>query len=182
MSCEIIQFSAAARPARKGIDTPAAAEVTVTGHRVLTPRQMRRAGRPELPPSATETAKNSRLRLARRDVWWHAGQVADYWQARMVWHHALSSAQSHGIADSRQIALENKSRFAFVDKWREAIAKQLLTPAPDLAAITWKRAKLTSSDFPYVPVKKERVEQAIDDDVAFLATHPTRRAKQGGSS
>jgi hypothetical protein len=47
-------------------------------------------------------------------------------------------------------------------------------PAPDLAAITWKRAKLKSSDFPHLPVKKERVERAITDDVAFLAAHPTR--------
>jgi hypothetical protein len=65
-----------------------------------------------------------------------------------------------------------------VDKWREAVAKKLLTPAPDLDAITWKRAKLKSSDFPHLPVKKERVERAIADDVAFLEAHPTR-AKRG---
>jgi hypothetical protein len=75
---------------------------------------------------------------------------------------------------------ENENRSALVDKWREAVAKKLLTPAPDLGAITWKRAKLKSSDFPYLPVKKERVERAIADDVAFLEAHPTR-AKRGAS-
>jgi hypothetical protein len=72
---------------------------------------------------------------------------------------------------------KTESRFGLVDKWRGAVAKKLLTPAPDLAAITWKRAKLKSRDFPYLPVKKERVERAIADDVAFLAAHPTRRQK-----
>jgi hypothetical protein len=64
-----------------------------------------------------------------------------------------------------------------VDKWREAVAKKLLTPAPDPAAITWKRAKLKSSDFPHLPIK---IERANADDVAFLAAHPTR-AKRGTS-
>jgi hypothetical protein len=64
---------------------------------------------------------------------------------------------------------------ALVEKWREAVAKQLLTPAPDLGAITWKRAKLKSGDFDHLPVKEPRVEQAIADDEAFLAAHPTRK-------
>ena len=64
-----------------------------------------------------------------------------------------------------------------VDKWREAVAKKLLTPAPDLGAITWKRAKLKSRDFSYLTVKKERVERVIADDVAFLDAHPTRRRR-----
>ena len=72
MSCEIIQFSAAARPARPVSAEQAPAGVTVLGNRALTPRQRRREGKPELPPPATETAKNSRIRIARRDAWWHA--------------------------------------------------------------------------------------------------------------
>jgi hypothetical protein len=171
MSCEIIQFSTAARPARS------ASDVTAIGNRVLTPRQRRREGKPELPPPATETAKNARIRTERRDARWHAGHVADYWRARMDWTSELGTAQRYGIADSASFPpADNASRFGLVDKWREAVAKRLLTPAPDLAAITWKRAKLKSSDFPYLPVKKERVERAIADDLAFLAAHPTRRS------
>jgi hypothetical protein len=173
MNCKIIQFSTAARPARPVKQTPAV--VTAIGNRVLTPRQRRREGKPELPPPATETAKNSRIRIARRDVWWHADRVSDYWRARLDWSSALGLAQQYGIADSASLpSAENESRFGLVDKWRESVAKKLLTPAPDLAAITWKRAKLKSSDFPYLPVKKERVERAIANDVAFLEAHPTR--------
>jgi len=176
--CQIIQFSAATRPARKAIDKPAAAEVTAIGNRVLTPMQRRRARKPELPPPATETAKNSRIRIARRDAWWHADRVIGYWRARLDWCRALELSQKYGIADSASFpSAENESPYGLVDKWREAVAKKLLTPAPDLAAITWKRAKLASSDFPYVPVKKERVEQAIADDVPFLAAHPSRRSQ-----
>ena len=47
MSCEIIQFSAATRPAQKKIDTASAG--TAIGDRILTPRQRRREGKPELP-------------------------------------------------------------------------------------------------------------------------------------
>ena len=69
MSCEIIQFAAAVRPARPVSETPNPVEVTAFGDRGLTPRQLRRMGKAELPPPATETAKNSRIRIARRDVW-----------------------------------------------------------------------------------------------------------------
>jgi hypothetical protein len=181
MSCEIIQFYAVARPVRKGTYKPAATEGTAIGDGVLTPRQLRREGRPELPPPATETAKNSRIRIARRDAWWHAYRVADYWRARLDWTSDLEIAQQYGIADSASFpSAKNENRFGLVDKWREAVAKKLLTPAPDLGAITWKRAKLKSSDFPHLPVKKERVELVIADEVAFLAAHPTRT--KGGAS
>ena len=85
MSCEIIQFSAIARTA---------------GNRVPTPRQRRREGKPELPSPATETAKNFRIRIARRDTWWHTDRVLNYWRARLDWCSALGVAQQYGIADS----------------------------------------------------------------------------------
>jgi hypothetical protein len=102
--------------------------------------------------------------------------VSEYWRARLEWHHALGLAQQYGIADGASFPpAENESRLGVVDTWREAIAKQMLTPAPDLGAATWKRAKLKSSDFKHLPIKAARAEQAIADDVAFLAAHPTRR-------
>ncbi len=71
MSGEVIQFSTAARSVRPASDKPA-----------LTPWQRRREGKPELPPPTTETAKNARIRTARREAWWLAARVADYWHAR----------------------------------------------------------------------------------------------------
>jgi hypothetical protein len=78
MSCEIIQFSAAARPSRAVSD--------------------KREGKPELPPPATETAKNARIRIERRDAWWLAERVADYWKARLDWHAEFGTAQKTGSA------------------------------------------------------------------------------------
>ena len=85
MSCEIIRFSTAVRSGRPVSDKQATAAVTAIGERALTPRQRRREGKPELPPPATETAKNSRIRIARGDVWWRACRVSEYWRARMNW-------------------------------------------------------------------------------------------------
>jgi hypothetical protein len=177
MSCEIIQFSAGARPVRKATDKRTPMEVTAIVTRALTPRQRRREGKPELPPPATETAKNSRIRIARRDAWWHAGRVADYWDARRKWRHELATAQRYGIGDSASFPPPvSAGPFEDVDLWREAVAKQLLTPSPTLGDVAWKRAKIKSDDFKQLPVTLVRAEQAIADDVAFLAAHPTRRS------
>jgi hypothetical protein len=158
MSCEIIQFSA-----RTAVPS---------AHRVQPePISVRR----EEP--LTETCKNSRLRIARRDAWWRACRIKDYWRARMDWNHALSCAQSHGIGDANSYpSIENGSRFDLVDKWREAVVKQLLTPAPDGAAVTWKRAQLAGRGFSHLPTKTERIERVIAEDLAFLAAHPTKRS------
>jgi hypothetical protein len=71
--------------------------------------------------------------------------MMDYWRARLDWQCALEIAQQYGIADSDSFpSAKNEDRFWLVDKWREAVGKKLLTPTPDLSAITWKRAKLTA--------------------------------------
>jgi hypothetical protein len=51
------------------------------------------------------------------------------------------------------------------------------TCAPDVAAITWKRAALARGQYRYAGVKSERIERAIAEDLAFLAAHPIRRRK-----
>jgi hypothetical protein len=61
-----------------------------------------------------------------------------------------------------------------VANWRQAIAQQLLTPAPDTKAVAWKRAALAAGDHEYTDVGTERIERVIADDVAFLAAHPFR--------
>jgi hypothetical protein len=164
MSCEIIQLSTFTRPTRAAIDK-------------RPPGQRMREARPELPPTATETAKNSRIRLARRETWWHVHRVVDYWLARLDWWGALAAAQQYGIADSALFPVaKEEDRLGLVDKWREAVAKQLITLAPTTAAVAWKRAKIKSDEFKQLPITLTRAEQAIADDSAFLAAHPTRRS------
>jgi hypothetical protein len=152
MSCEIIQFSAAARTTRKAPRKPTAAKFTAS----CDDREERRP----LEPPLTETCKNSRLRLTRRDAWWRAERVTDYWRARLDWHSALEIAHLHEIADSASLPLPGKeSRFDLVDKWREAVVKQLLTPAPDGAAVTWKRAQLAGRRFSQLPTKQSGLNE-----------------------
>jgi hypothetical protein len=186
MSAEIIQFSTAARSVRSASNKQAPMGVTAIGDRELTPWERRREGKPELPPPATETAKNARIRTERRDAWWLAERVADYWHARWKWVNALEIAQKYGIGDSGSFPPPaHASPFEDVDTWRKAVAKQLLTPAPTLADVAWKRAKVKSDDFERLPITLARAEQAIADDQAFLAAHPVRQSKRkttGGSS
>jgi hypothetical protein len=176
MSCEIIQISAFTRPARPVSENHPSAEATAIGNRLLTARQRRREGKPELPPPATETAKNTRIRTARRDAWWDACRVSEYWRARMDWQAALSTAQLWNVAGSSLYPrADGENRQVSVDTWRASVAKQLLTPAPDLGAVAWKRAKLKGRDFSHLPIKAARVERAIADDLAFLTAHPARK-------
>jgi hypothetical protein len=88
----------------------------------------------------------------------------------------LATAQRYGIGDSASFPPPvSAGPFEGVDMWREAVAKRLLTPAPTLADVAWKRAKVKSDDFKQLPIALARAEQAIADDLAFLAAHPTRR-------
>jgi hypothetical protein len=58
--------------------------------------------------------------------------------------------------------------------YRAALAMQLRTPAPDVAAVKWKRSQ---KDLAYIPITEEKVAAAIESDEKFLAAHPLRRSK-----
>ena len=98
----------------------------------------------------------------------------------MDWHSELSSAQSWnvpGASSYPQCKDDFESRGAEVSAWREALTKQMLTPAPDTAAIAWKRTALKSGQHEFTEVKTETIERGITSDVEFLAAHPTRRQR-----
>jgi hypothetical protein len=171
MNCEIIQFSTARLSAKRVDEIEASTRAIVAG-----PIFVRRRERP-LPEPLTETCKNQRLRDARRDRWWAASRLTAYWRGRMDWHSALQCAQTHGVADSDRFpAAEDEDWMTLVTAWRTSLVKQLLTPAPDVGAVTWKRTQLAGEQYAHVGVKRERIERAIADDVAFLEAHPTRRS------
>jgi hypothetical protein len=127
--------------------------------------------------SLSTTAKNGHLRKERHEVWQVAEAATRYWRLRMDFQSAVSWAQQMGVPEGRGHPAdpEDRDRGPNIEKYRAALVRQLLTPAPDVAAVAWKRSKFGGSDFPYLPVKPERVERAIDDDVAFLAAHPVCR-------
>ena len=92
----------------------------------------------------TKTCRNHRMRQGRRDSWNEARQLTDYWRARMKWFSALSLAQQYGVADSKTYAdcKDYREHHRLVDLWRAALVAQMLTPAPDLSAVAWKRLQL----------------------------------------
>jgi hypothetical protein len=53
----------------------------------------------------------------------------------------------------------------------------MLTPAPDMLSVTWKRAQLKAENHKHTDLKTESIERAIADDVEFLRAHPTRRKR-----
>jgi hypothetical protein len=124
----------------------------------------------------TETAKNFRLRSDRRDAWREADAAVDYWSVAIKMHNAIMRVQVHGLPEGQ---LHDKLDYAeyhpLVTKWREAWARLMLLPAPDTRAVTWKQAQLKSRNQRCAGLSPERIQQAIDADVAFLKSHPTRR-------
>jgi hypothetical protein len=90
-------------------------------------------------------------------------------------HHAVLHAKRHGLKEAQaHVGISEEGRWPILDSYREALGKQLLTPAPDVASVNWKRQRLRKS---YNGVKKELIEKAIADDIAFLDAHPTRNSR-----
>ena len=123
----------------------------------------------------SETAKNGRLRKTRNEAWREAEAATRYWRVRLDFDGAVEHAQRLEIPEARYHPIVNpEDRYPMVGRYREALVKQLLTPAPDLRSVTWKQAALASRQFRHTSVKSERIERAIAEDLAFLAAHPIR--------
>jgi hypothetical protein len=132
----------------------------------------------------TETARNGQLRSKRREAWRAASAAREYWHARWKLQHAIAIAQIAKIPEGYNhpaINLADPEHPESLKNYRAAIAKQLLTPAPDLGAVTWKKAALKAGEHKYTDVKSERIERAIADDLAFLAAHPVRQTRRARS-
>jgi len=127
----------------------------------------------------TTSNRNKRLREQRNDVWRKADAVVSYWRARIAFEDAIEIGHREGIPETcLHPTKTHEYRRLSLKSYRLALAQQLLTPAPDAAAVNWKQAVVDRNDYVFVEyVEKELVETAIADDLAFLASHPARRAR-----
>jgi len=129
----------------------------------------------------TVTCRNGRLRHRRRAAWRAADAARVYWQARWRLENAIAVAQSSGIAEGSNHPIRHWTASdggqEMLANYRDAIGKQLLTPAFDRCAVAWKEAALKAGDHEYTGVTTARAERAIADDLAFLAAHPVRRGR-----
>ena len=128
------------------------------------------------PKAGSATAGNGRLRKERQEVWRMAEAATRYLRVRLDFEHAVSWAKQMGTAEGRSHpAVNEDDRMPIVGRYRAALVKQLLTPAPDATSVKWKQMALARGQHRYTDVKPERIERAIADDLAFLAAHPVRR-------
>jgi hypothetical protein len=172
VSCEIIQFAAIAGLSKKDRKQIARAAILSRPSRVEI--EQVQPGRDE---GETITLRNKHLRDARKDAWRKAGAIREYWKARLEMESAISCAQRHGVPEGNDHPpYDPDERWALLANWRQAIAQQLLTSAPDTAAVAWKKAALAGGQHEYTDIKTERVERAIASDLEFFAAHPTRRS------
>ena len=77
-------------------------------------------------------------------------------------------------------AVNPDDRMPMVEKYREALVKQLLTPAWDTASVKWTQNALARGEYRHTGVKPELIERAIGADLAFLAAHPVRQSRRRG--
>jgi hypothetical protein len=177
MSCEIIQFSTAARVSPKRCKSIGKAAGTSRMSRVALDQEPERQARDD--GELSTTAKNGRLGEKRREAWNEIDATREYWKARLEMEGAISRAQSHGLPEGNNHPPHNPDeRWRILANWRQAIVQQLLTPAPTAGAITWKKAALAGGQHEYTDIKTERIERAIADDLAFLAAHPVRQSNR----
>jgi hypothetical protein len=144
-------------------------------------RRPKRAPTPDdvLAPSLSATAGNGKLRDQRRSVWWEADAVMDYWHLSLKMNDAIARVQRHNTPEGElHPACNPADHWTLLTKYRQARARLMLTPAPDMASVMWKRAQLKAGRHKYTDLKPERIERAIADDLAFLAAHPVRQTRR----
>lgn len=172
-TAQIIQFSAITSRPRKPI-APSDGDAIYEREELPFVRRERAP----LPEPQTETCKNQRLRDGRKKAWNAAHHLTDYYRACIDWESALSTAQMYNVADAN---LHPKADFGgkrqeFVDLWRHALVAQMLTPAPDVGAVNWKRAHLRAGDPAFHTLKDGQLQRAIDAAAEWLKAHPTRKS------
>lgn len=150
----------------------------------------------------SETGRNEQLRRKRRDVWQAAEAKVAYWEAWSRLHSAIERTQRCDVLDGLGCPAVLRRMHDSDEPWildneirqriRAAEIEMLLTPAPTVAALKFKKAKLlhpwyrrdADADAEYLrkhfklPLSPFRdIEQAIADDEAWLEAHPARQCK-----
>jgi len=92
---------------------------------------------------------NGKLREERKEIWRMAEAATRYWRLRLDFEDAVSFAQRLEIPEGSYHPVVNQAedRMPMVRRWREALVKQLLTPAPDTRSVISKQAVLASRQF-----------------------------------
>jgi hypothetical protein len=123
----------------------------------------------------TATAQNSRLRDARKTAWHEAETRVKYFHRRMEFECVVRRMQEIGLPEGNSHP-EPGDRMEAVRLWRAAMVAQFLLPVPRGDCVTWKKARLASGELERAGMTRERAQNVIDGDIAFLAAHPTKKS------
>jgi hypothetical protein len=123
------------------------------------------------------TAKNVQLRRELQQAWRKASAATNYWQVLLKFCDAAPIAARAGVCEAclHSCEFNEDVRRHHIESYREAVCRQILTPAPDITAVHWKRGYINKARL--TTVIRERLEQVIADDLAFLKAHPTQMAR-----
>lgn len=126
---------------------------------------------------AAGTARNAQLRRERHEAWHVAFLRMRYWEAAVTLHHRISCVQKMGAPEGRNHSpIDPNDLHTLVANREAATAHLLLTPAPRLDAVQWKR-KILASGRRCGALTAAEIEAAIAEDEEFLASHPLRQSK-----
>jgi hypothetical protein len=122
-----------------------------------------------------DTHYNSLMRQARRDAWDKMRRRLTYLETAVDFYLAEGSYARFVLNDEARGGRARAERDKALPLMREVTAELARTPAPDQAAVAWKR-KLSVT---YLPVSAAELAKAISEDEAFLAAHPVSRQQRG---
>lgn len=119
------------------------------------------------------TGEDVRVERSARKKQWHRAMVTTEYFREL--HRAATVAYSYKVwTGSTTAEIDPDKRFVFLQRYREAVAEQLLAPAVTQADIKWKQSARKIS---YIPVDQLDVDAALAEDAAYMA----RRKLKGGN-
>lgn len=127
---------------------------------------------------SADIALNENLRDLRKEPWRRADAKVRFLNAMLEMYDAAGGAQRHGLALARDTTvLDEVERFNLVENCRRALLEQLLTPAPTVGDLAWKRRKAASlNPYDWVGATPRQVEKALAADETFLRSFPARHS------
>ncbi|MGK9055175.1 hypothetical protein [Neorhizobium petrolearium] len=124
---------------------------------------------------------NRMAREARYVEWKKAKATLGLWSARYQLHFAIYIFD-RDVA-GQEMTEQDEDMFShrlsdLMQKMRAATAAQLRAPAPDQAAIEWKKRRLADEASWRGCITHEQLNEFIIKDEAFLEAHPIRKTKE----
>ena len=99
----------------------------------------------------------------------------EYFHRRMEFEYVVGRMQEMGLPEG-DLHPAPRDRGEAVRLWRAALVAQILLPAPRQDCVTWKKSRLAIGEIERAGMTRERAQNVIDGDIAFLAAHPTRKS------